>query len=66
VRLKKPQLHQKHPHLRLHLQNLPLMELNLLQRTRLNPHLPKLHLQKRQLKAVVVTTIRLRLHNNRE
>jgi hypothetical protein len=42
------------------------MELNLLQRTRLNPHLPKLHLQKRQLKAVVVTTIRLRLHNNRE
>jgi hypothetical protein len=62
-----PQSHRRH------LQNLPLMALNLLQRTRLNPHLQKKHLQRLHLKqkhlqkvGVEETTTHLRLHDNRE
>jgi hypothetical protein len=49
------------------------MALNLLQRTRLNPHLQKKHLQRLHLKqkhlqkvGVEETTTHLRLHDNRE
>jgi hypothetical protein len=57
-----PQSHRRH------LQNLPLMAVNLLQRTRMNPHLQRLHLLKKHLQKVGVeeTTTHLRLHDNRE
>jgi hypothetical protein len=64
-------LRPKHP--QRHLQNLPLMAVNSLQRMRLNPHLqrlhlPKKHLLKKHLQKVGVeeTTTHLRLHDNRE
>jgi hypothetical protein len=67
-----PQSHRRH------LQNLPLMAVNLLQRTRMNPHLQRLHLLKKHLQqkhllkkhlqkvGVEETTTHLRLHDNRE